>query len=69
MRMTNSGNGGVRIDENDRGLSFREWRRRNLGRRLPCERFDFHEQGGRREGSCERFRATANKENEEKVRA
>uniref|UniRef100_A0A9I9DK35 Uncharacterized protein n=1 Tax=Cucumis melo TaxID=3656 RepID=A0A9I9DK35_CUCME len=29
--------------------------------------FDFLEQGGRREGSCEKFRATANKEDEEKV--
>ncbi|KAA0050651.1 uncharacterized protein E5676_scaffold1737G00660 [Cucumis melo var. makuwa] len=29
-------------------------------------RFDFHEQGGRREGSCERFRVMANKEDEEK---
>uniref|UniRef100_A0A9I9D985 Uncharacterized protein n=1 Tax=Cucumis melo TaxID=3656 RepID=A0A9I9D985_CUCME len=29
--------------------------------------FDFREQGGRREGSCERFRVMANKEDEEKV--
>ena len=27
--------------------------------------FDFREQGGRREGSCERFRVMANKEDEE----
>uniref|UniRef100_A0A9I9EHY9 Uncharacterized protein n=1 Tax=Cucumis melo TaxID=3656 RepID=A0A9I9EHY9_CUCME len=29
----------------------------------------FREQGGRREGSCERFRVMANKEDKEKVRA
>uniref|UniRef100_A0A9I9E6D4 Uncharacterized protein n=1 Tax=Cucumis melo TaxID=3656 RepID=A0A9I9E6D4_CUCME len=31
--------------------------------------FDFREQGGRREGSCERFRVMANKEDKQKVRA
>uniref|UniRef100_A0A9I9E3Q5 Uncharacterized protein n=1 Tax=Cucumis melo TaxID=3656 RepID=A0A9I9E3Q5_CUCME len=31
--------------------------------------FDFREQGGRREGSCKRFRVMANKEDKQKVRA
>uniref|UniRef100_A0A9I9E556 Uncharacterized protein n=1 Tax=Cucumis melo TaxID=3656 RepID=A0A9I9E556_CUCME len=33
------------------------------------QRHTFSKQGGRREGSCERFRVMTNKEDEKKVRA